>query len=248
MKNVALFKRFMLVALALLAVVLVLLPNGVAKEPEATGGQLTADVAYLKATLAKKGKGNVKPLKAVAMMIALQSQDQAKGDSAAAMAGTRDQALKVAEALSKGTVDWDAAIKEAEALGTTKGDAKKVVKFEETDFDVQELMTVFRPKNKGGLGLEATLLEQVKGVKDAKAALAYGNQMVMIGKYSELLAKSMNAGNKEKTWIGHAQEMQKLGGDLVTEAGMEKPDTKALTKAMKAIELNCAACHKDFRK
>ncbi len=249
MKSVAMLKRLPLALLVLVALVLVLLPSGVAKEPETVSTQLTADVTYLKTTLAKKGKSSVKTLKAVSMMIALQAQDQAKGEAADLMAGTRDQAVKVAEALSKGTVDWDAAIKAAEAIGTTKGDAKKVVKFEDTDFDVQELMTVFRPKNKGGLGLEALLLEYVKGTKDSKAALSYGNQMVLIGKYSELLTKTMNAGNKEKAWVGHAQEMQKLGGDLVTEASKgDKADKATMTKVMKALELNCTACHKDFRK
>jgi hypothetical protein len=248
MKSVAMLKRFPLALLILVALVLVMLPTSVAKEPETVSTQLTADVIYLKATLAKKGKSSIKTLKSVSMMIALQAQDQAKGDAADTMAGTRDQAIKVAEALSKGTVDWDAAIKAADAIGTTKGDAKKAFKADETDFDVQELMTMFRPKNKGGLGLEASLLEQVKGVKDTKAALAFGNQMVLIGKYSELLTKSMNAGNKEKVWIGHAQEMQKLGGDIVAEASKDKPDPKAMTKAMKALELNCTACHKDFRK
>jgi hypothetical protein len=248
MNKLDLFKRFSLAILLPLSMVLVALSNAEAKDPDPAAAQLTADISYLKTTLAKKGKTTVKPLKAVAMMVAMQAQDQAKGDDADKLAGTRDQALKVAEALAKGTPDWDLAIKASESLGTAKGDAKKVVKFEATDFDVQELMTVFRPKNKGGLGLETTLLEQVKGVKDAKVALGYGNQIVLIGKYSELLAKSMNAGNKEKDWIAHAKEMQKVGGDLVTEASKEKPDLKALTKAMKAIELNCTACHKDFRK
>jgi len=220
-----------------------------AKDPERkVDAQLQADIDTLKAGVTKKAKNSVNPLKSLSMLIALQADDALKANANELSAGTRDTAMKIAKLLAKSEPDWDGISRETATLSTAKGDPTVAVKFDEAEFDVHELMTAFKPKNRGGLGLENTLKEQVQGVKDARAALAFGNHIVLIGRYSELLTKTLSLDAKAKTWISHAQEMQKVGGALASEAAKaDKADKTVMTKAAKAIELNCTTCHKDFR-
>jgi len=222
-------------------------PTSIAKEPlsaELGVKQLAVDLEYLKAGLAKKSKNSIKPLKSVAMTIALNAQNLAQGDKAEAMAGTRDAAIKIATVLSKEEPDWDKAAKEFEGIAGAKGDGKAKIKFDEAaGFDLQELMTVFKPKNRGGRGLENTLQEQVKAAKDAKAIGELAQSIAL------LLTGTMDLGPNAKKWTAHAQDMQKAGAELADEAAKgAKADKATLTKLLKAVELNCTNCHKDFRK
>lgn len=219
--------------------------------PEGAGPtQLAADVAYLQTGLGKKAKNSVAPLKSTAMLIAMNAQNQVDGKDGEKMAGARDEALKVAAALTKADPDWDAAAKAAAAIAAAKGDAKKTVKLhEQHEFDVHDLMTVFKPRNRGGRGLEDDIRKASKAGADAKAAVEMGNLVALIGQYSEAMAPADEGADKKKKWTDWSKEMQKLGQDAAAE-GMKgaKADKAALTKKFLAVDANCTACHNVFKK
>jgi hypothetical protein len=220
-------------------------PSG-AKDPLPAGAaaaQLEADIKYLQAGLAAKKKNAVTPLKSTAMLLALNAQNQLDGKDGAQMAGVRDQAVKVAAALGKADPDWDAAAKEAATLGTATGDPKKVVKLhEQNEFDVHDLMTVFKPKNRGGRGLEDDTLKMAKTVADTKAAGELANLVTLIGQYCEAMPPDAN---KDK-WAGYSKDMVKAGAEAAEAAA--KGDKAATVKKVQAIDQNCKNCHNVFRK
>lgn len=220
-------------------------PSG-AKDPLPAGAaaaQLEADIKYIQAGLAAKKKNALTPLKSSAMLLALNAQNQLDGKDGAKMAGVRDQALKVAAELGKAEPDWDAAAKAAETLGTATGDPKKMVKLhEQNEFDVHDLMTVFKPKNRGGRGLEDDTIKFAKTVADPKAAGEAANLVALIGQYSELMPPDAN---KDK-WAGYSKEMVKVGAEASETAA--KGDKTAIVKKFQAVDQNCKNCHNVFRK
>jgi hypothetical protein len=217
-----------------------------AKDPLPAGAaaaQVEADIKYLQAGLAAKKKNSVTPLKSTAMLLALNAQNQLDGKDGAKMAGVRDQAVKVAAALGKADPDWDAAAKDAAAMGTATGDPKKVVKLhEQNEFDVHDLMTVFKPKNRGGRGLEDDTIKFAKSVTDAKAAGEAANLVALIGQYSELMPPDAN---KDK-WAGYSKDMVKAGAEAAEAAA--KGDKATIVKKFQAVDQNCKNCHNVFRK
>jgi hypothetical protein len=240
---------------AVVAVVASLFAAGgtAAKDPlpeGAAAAQLTADAAYLQTGLGKKAKNAVTPLKSTAMLIALNAQNQLGGKDGEKMAGARDAALKVAAALSKTEPDWDAAAKAAAEITTGKGDAKKTVKLhEQNEFDVHDLMTVFKPKNRGGRGLEDDIRKGSKTGADPKATAEMGVLVHLIGQYTEAMAPKDEGADKQKKWTEWAKEMQKLGKEAAEE-GLKgaKADKAAITKKLLAVDANCTACHNVFKK
>lgn len=221
-----------------------------AKDPLPEGAaakQLDADIKFLQTGLAGKKKSSVVPYKSSAMLIALNAQNQLEGANAEKMAGVRDQALKVAAALSKPDADWDTAIKEAGAFGTAKGDAKKTVKLEtQSEFDVHELMTVFKPKARGGRGLEDDVKKFAKSASDPKAAAEVANLVALIGQYVELMTPADESAANKKKWADWSVEMQKVGKEAAEAAS--KGDKTALVKKFVAVEANCVSCHNVFKK
>ncbi len=250
MRGITLRRTPTLLALSLVAVLLVLPRGGSAeKYPANVTSTIEADLALLKAGVEKKAKTSVRPLKSLAMLIALNAQNQLDGDKGEAMAGVRDQALAVAAALSKSDADWAEALKAVEAASSAKGDAKKVVKLvEATEFDVHELMTIFKPKNRGGQGFEQTLLSQVKSASDPKLVADMASKMYLIADYSEQLTSTVATGAaNEKKWKDHVAEMKKVAAETLEVATAATVDKPALKAKLKLMELNCTACHKDFR-
>ena len=236
-------------AAAVLAAGVGFVGSSVAKDPlpEGSGAkQLDADIKYLQTTLAGKKKNSVSPLKSTAMLIALNAQNQTDGADAEKMAGVRDQAVKVATALSKADADWDTAIKEAAAMGTAKGDAKNALKLQDlNEFDVHELMTVFKPRNRGGRGLEEDVIKYSKSAPDPKVAVEVGNLVALIGQYTELMPPADASEANKKKWIDWSKEMQKVGKEAA-EAGL-KGDKPTLVKKFMSVDKNCKDCHNVFK-
>lgn len=223
-----------------------------AKDPLPTGAaakQLDADLAYLEAGLeAKKGNSKI-PLKSVAMLVALNAQNQMGGTDGEKMAGVRDQALKVAGALSQKEVDWAAAAKEVAAAKDAKGDAKKEVKLaEQHEFDIHDLMTVFKPKARGGRGLEDDIRKFAKTAGTPEQVAEIGNLTALIGQYTEAMAPTDEGADKKKKWTDWSKEMQKLGKEAAEE-GLKggSADKAGLLKKVQAIDANCTACHNVFK-
>ena len=217
--------------------------------PEGNGA-LAADIAFLQKGLSKEPqKREVTTLKAVAMLVALNAQNNSAGKDAAKMAGVRDAALKVAEAVTK--KDYAGAKNAAAALSAPKsGGEVKAMQLETMhNFDLAELMSSFRKGTVGGLNLEADIKAQGKAVTNVAAAGVIGGRVALIGDYTLLMPPSeVNDATKKKQWADWSKEMTTISTDIAKEAAKgDKADKAALVKQFKALELNCTACHNVFR-
>lgn len=219
--------------------------------PEAVAAKtMAADIAFLQKGLSAgmPPKNAVDPLKAVAMLIAYNAQAGMKGDKADHMAGVRDQALKVAEAMAK--KDYPAAKAAAEGLADAKGGNPKPLDLPTLHkFDLAEVMSAFKLTRAGGLNLEKDIQNMSKRGADAEAAGVIGARVAAIGVYSKALPPAGVVGDaKKKQWDEWNDEMATLGQALAAEAAKgTQADKAVMQKKLSAIDLNCTACHNVFR-
>jgi hypothetical protein len=232
-------------ATALLGVIAWSLPTEAANPLPESNGTLAADIAFLQKGLGKEPqKREIPTLKAVAMLIALNAQNQG-GEK---MLGLRDAALSVAAAIAK--KDFAGAKTAAEGLSSPKaGTDKKALKLHELHgLDLDSVMSSFRKGTVGGLNLEADVRTQAKGVTDVKAAGIIGGRVALIGDYTLLLPPDLGDKAKKDQWAKWSQEMTDLGHDIAKESAKGDKANKAdLAKKFKALDVNCNACHTVFR-
>ena len=225
------------------------LPSEAANPLPADNGTLAADVAFLQKGLSKEPqKREIPTLKAVAMLVALNAQNQMDGKDAAKMAGLRDAALAVAGAIAK--KDFAAAKTAAADLSSPKAvaDAKPVKLDGMHKFDLDEAMSTFRKGTVGGLNLEADVRTYSKAITDPKAAGVAGGRIALLGEYTLALPPEGIDAAKKKQWDGWSKEMTNLGDNVAKEAAKgDKADKAKLTKDFKALDVNCNACHTVFR-
>ena len=212
-------------------------------------GVAAADIAFLQKGLSKQPiPREVPTLKATAMLVALNAQNQMGGKDGAKMAGLRDAALEVAAAVGK--KDFAAAKTAAAALNDAKpvSDAKPVKLESMHKFELEELMSTFRKGTVGGLNLEAEVKAQSKAVTDPKLAAITAGRVALIGVYTvELPPEGIDAAKKMQ-WDAWSKEMTKLASDVSDEAAKGAAADKAkLAKGFKALDMNCNACHTVFR-
>jgi len=217
--------------------------------PDGAASQLIdSDIAFLKKGLSKEPEKRAVPtLKAAAMMIALNAQNNTDGKDADKMAAVRAQALIVAAAITK--KDYAGAKTAVEGFDTAKGGDKNAMKLAEMHkFDLAELMSQFRAGKVGGRNIEADLKEQAKKVTDTKLATELGSRVAVIAQYTLDLPDEKAVGAKKKMWDDLSKEMKKLGEDAAAEAAKgAKADMAGLAKKLAAINANCTACHNEFR-
>ena len=216
-------------------------------------GVAAADIAFLQKGLAKTPVAREVPtLKAVAMLVALNAQHQMDGKDGAKMAGLRDAALAVADAVGK--KDFAAAKAAAAGLAEPKpaSDAKPV-KLDELitahKFDLDQLMSSFRKGTVGGLNLEADVKAQSKAVTDPKAAAVIAGRIALIGEYTLALPpEGIDADKKKKKWDAWSKEMTTLAVEVSKEAAKGAGANKAtMSKGFRDLDANCNACHTVFR-
>jgi len=215
-------------------------------------GVAAADIAFLQKGLSKQPiPREVPTLKAVAMLVALNAQNQMDGKDGAKMAGLRDAALAVADAVGK--KDFATAKAAAAALAEAKpvSDAKPV-KLDELvtahKFDLDQLMSSFRKGTVGGLNLEADVKAQSKAVTDPKAAAVVAGRVALIGEYTLALPPEAIDAAKKKQWDAWSKEMTTLATDLSAEAAKGAAADKAkMAKGFRNLDANCNACHTVFR-
>ena len=219
-----------------------LLPDGSATQ------MIDSDIAFLKKGLAKEPeKRAISTLKAAAMMIALNAQNNLDGKDGDRMAAVRSQALVVAAAIAK--KDYATAKTAVDGFGSAKGGDKKPLKLAEMHkFDLSELMSQFRSGKVGGRNIEADLKEQAKKVTDTKLVAELGGRVASVGQYTVDLPEEKAVGAKKKVWDDLSKEMKKLGEDAAAEASKgAKADMVGLAKKLQAINANCNACHELFK-
>ena len=212
-------------------------------------GVAAADIAFLEKGLAKQPvPREVSTLKAAAMLVALNAQNQMGGKDGAKMAGLRDAALEVAAAVAK--KDYVAAKTAAGALKDAKPVADaKLVKLETLHkFDLHELMSSFRKDTVGGLNLGAEVKAQSKAVTDPKLAALTAGRIALIGVYTlEMPPEDIDAA-KKKQWDAWSKEMTTLATDISTEAAKgASADKPKMAKKFRDLDMNCNACHTVFQ-
>lgn len=226
------------------------LPASRAKEPlppAVAGKMIDADIAYLKKGLAKKpDKPVVNTLHGLALLIAMHAQNSATGADAAKMSGLRDQALKVAEALSKS--DFAAAKTAAEGLSSPPAGNPKPVKLHElAGADINVIMGPMRNSPRG-LNIEKDLKAQSKKVTDVKLVGELAAHSALIAEFTALLPSTEATAAKKKTWDDSTEEMRKLSREIVAEAAKgDKADKAGLQKKLAALDAACTACHNTFK-
>ena len=206
-------------------------------------------------------------VKTLALSLALNAE--AAGD-----AGLRDQALKVAEAskklgaavkprpnmrVEKDVVESAKAVADlADKLAFKPGKAplpagnahKQADKY---DFDLWQIMTPFRPGDRGGTNIEKDIRDMLKkpgGLKvDPAAVEILAARTIAIGEmalhYPNDKAK-MNA-NNAKEWEKLTRDMMDISQKIATEAAKPKADEKELLKLLDALNNNCYKCHSEYR-
>jgi hypothetical protein len=182
---------------------------------------------------------------ALASGIYLSSQATAGGDKA-----VQQGVLKIAALLKKG--DKDAAKSEAQAL------AKKVD-------ELEDLMNVFKPRKKGGIGVGATpggiipdgieqklitLGRDAPGAaamaKEASALEDMGYVIAAVAEVSKAKAPKQNMGKKTiKDWNTWSNDMHDAGIKLA-EAAKAKGAQDVKTTSAK-VNASCNNCHSTFR-
>ena len=208
--------------------------------PGLTKKLIDADIAYLKKGLAKKpDKPVVNTLHGVAMLLALEAQN-------AGETGLRDQALKVADAVSKS--EFAAAKAAADGLANPpKGDGKPVKLHEKAGVDVNVIMGPMRNSPRG-LNIEKDLKAQSKKVTDVKLVADVAARSALIAEYTALLPSTEAAGEKKKIWTESTEDMRKLSQEIAAEAAKgDKADKAGLQKTLAALDAACTACHNTFK-
>jgi cytochrome c556 len=207
-------------------------------------GTVEKDIAYLQKELAKMPEKRAVPtLKTTAMLIALYAQDHQKFD-------LRDQALKVAEALSK--KDFAGAKQAADGLAKPAGSGKaeEIQLHEMYDFDLAELMSAYRNATVGGLNIEKDIRTQAKGVTDVKLVGDQAVRTVLIGRYTHKFPTDKATANQAnmKKWEGYTNDTLKLAREIAEEAAKgDQADKAGLGKRLKSLDASCTACHNEFR-
>lgn len=204
---------------------------------------IDADIAYLTKTLesGKVEKRAVNTVKATAMLLALAAQQTGNGE-------LQEQALAIAAALVGKEKNFVAAKAAAGKLAAAKGGSPKAGDLSTLHkFDLAEVMSVYRAGRVGGLNIEADMKAQGKKLTDPKLALLVGARTALIADYTHKFGHPEAKGAKKKQWDDWSKEMSELGTAVATEASKPKANPAMVQKKLKAMEVNCTACHNVFR-
>lgn len=244
-------RKFLAAVASVAAVGLIVIPVGLAKDPLPEGGsakQQDADMAFLKAAMEKKARNSIDPVRTTAILIAQNAQNRMDGAAdAEALAGLRDQMVKISDALGEDTPDWDAAAKAFAGVSGAKGKPGAVKLHESKEYYIDVLMNVFKKASRGGRGWEDDLIEQSKKATDPALALEIAQGCYLVGQLAEHLDDEL-AGAKKKQWDEYCEEMRKVSLEAATEAMKGKSaDMDLLTKKLEAVYKNCTDCHAKFK-
>jgi hypothetical protein len=217
---------------------------------------ITEDGKALRDAVAKAAdKKMASKARSVAFLIAVYAQDEALrgGGNAAAMAGLRDSALKVAKAVADGKLDEAKKLAaEVKPGGAGEAGANTTAASLQENFDIETLMQVFKPERGGGLEWEKKLLT-LKDKRSAYTAADYQTlvplmyRIATIAQPTEAFAPEPMGKKNPADWTRLAKEMGSEAVAVAELAKKTKPDDKAVKAAVKRLEGTCASCHDKFR-
>lgn len=204
-----------------------------------------ANIAHLTKLLdpGKLERPQVNRVRGTAMLVALAADKTGNG-------ALQEEAIKLAKSLAAKDKDYAAAKAAAGKMAGAKGGTPKggdLAVAGKMDLDV--LMSTFSNTKQGGLNIEADLKKPAGVAADTKAAEVLGGRVALIAEYTAKLPHEDAKGPKAKQWDDWSKEMGTLGAALASEAGKgAKADKGVMEKKLKALGVNCNACHEVFRK
>ncbi len=206
----------------------------------------------------KPDKKAVSKAKAAALMVVAYAQGEMSkgGAKAAAMAGLRDRAMAVAQAIKDDKFDEAKKLAADLKLGSASNPAAKTDPVDVNKlFDLQELMSQFKPADKGGISLEKNLTKfwNKRGsapftAAEVKELVPLLLRTVVLAQATEAMTPAADEGKKTKAaWVKWSKEMGELAEEATKQARAAKQDGKALRATLRKLEKNCTDCHGVFR-
>lgn len=232
---------------------------------------IETDIAFLEKALEKKPKAaEIATIKATALLIALNAQNNGSGDPSK-MTAIRASALLLAKSANTDSgkfADADyAATKKAFAdlkAGTGKGEKVLVpaVKMaEEGGIDLDWLMRgAYKPPAKvGPIDTDKAGRQVEKNIKDMAAkkkpvdvslAIDAANRSIVVGEFTLAMPHEDAKKNpaKMKQWEEFTKEMMKVGKEVADEGSKgAKADKAELQRRLSKLDGTCVACHEVFK-
>jgi hypothetical protein len=192
--------------------------------------------------------------KNAALMIAVYAQGamQKQGANAAAMAGLRDNALRIVKAIADGKIaDATKFADELKPAGKPDPGAKATLLPIHTSIEIDEIMQVFKPERSGGLGIETKL--QTLAKKRSYTEAEYQQMVPMLYRIATIAQPvegivPVPMGKKTPDrWVKFNQEMGTLSQQAAELAKKPRPEAAAVSAALKKLDDNCLSCHTVFR-
>ena len=207
----------------------------------------------LKAGSDKKAhREQVRKARAAAAMIATCAQLNLEGAEGQQRATVRDAALAVADALGKDKVAE--AEKKAEGLLDLKADPKAKtapVKIFDAHLDLEELMSQFRQKAQGGLGIEKMLLDMGTNKKKTIPPAQMSDQLLVTCYQMAVIAeltKEHTPKKNPKNWGVLTADFKKYSLELADAIKAKEKDGKAAFATLNKLNSSCTQCHDEYRK
>jgi hypothetical protein len=186
----------------------------------------------------------------VALILAEAAQQDLTGKDTGARTAVRDAAIALARAIQE--QEFDKARKLAQALPSLPASsrvAKEKTPLLGKQLNMDELMSVFRKANLGGLEIEAELDRLESDSENQTVAAGELNESLELLAYQTALAGGMLKDHRPDKnvaeWGKYSENMRRLAQELGQ--AVRAKDGKAAFQAVAAGNANCTACHKAFR-
>jgi hypothetical protein len=144
-------------------------------------------------------------------------------------------------------------------MKNNKGDFRSQVEAVHKKFDeLKPIMWVYKPRNKGGLGMgksgagienELARLSGAKARPNPAKDPMLKSDLIKAAEISKAIAEvtDLYAPNKETAkWKGYTKDMKKSAEELL-ETIKNGGDTPKVKKALTNLNASCTNCHSDFR-
>ncbi len=154
---------------------------------------------------------------------------------------------KTADAIAAGK-------KSADVDKLVKATVAKVYKVDDKEYAWLNVMSTFRPKDKGGYEIERKIQSLTRNKLGAAVLKKESAALIQLGYRTSALAKITHAMPMEKDkkkrpakakWLNYAKDMDKAAMNFVQAVKSKSP--AAVQKAAAALDKNCNQCHTDFR-
>ena len=151
----------------------------------------------------------------------------------------------------KATAAHDDVLRLADSLDRDEDEIEKQAHAIADKHNLESVMWLFKPRHKGGDGVEATLLALEKRALTPKELEAQRDDLIGMAKATFAASRaaplyasryvSADNGRAGKTWARYCEDMKDSSQDLL--GALRADDVKALKKAVVALNRSCTNCH-----